>query len=459
MVTAAVLAALVVPAIGARAAEAPSPQTLAQNAARAFTAAGDRAGNAVAIAHVLGAAPVGGAPADVLLARDRGGSWQPTSLPGSAGGTSFMTAASGDGAAAVAWRRDVPGGSSAIEATVRQLSAFEPAQRIAGPESERALNPAVAVAADGRAIVAFQTADSAARPRRPRVAIAIAPPGGPFRTPITVSASRAGPPVVAIDSAGRAVVAWVRAGAIEAASVSADGRPGRVRRFAAGNRPTHPIVAIAPRGHAVIAWTSAAPPGAGVRAIRIVRRLGTRRFTDPKTLAASPKGTFTVSLAATVLDQGRPVVAWSQIVSGAASPSAPPSHRSAAGAVWMATMRPSGHDARIRRLSPGGDDVTGAPALAASPDGLVAAWSHHLDDTHAGWVAATADLAARFGAPTTIGPVVTSDSDILSAHTVAFSAGPRRWTVLWTQAFPAPSSPGAVQQLSLLSAEVPAAPR
>lgn len=452
MVMATVLTALVVPAIGARGAEAPSPAPLAQNAARAFTAAGDRAGNAVAIVHVLGAAP----PTDVLFARDRGGSWQPTSLPGGAGGTSFVTAASGDGAAAVAWRRDGPGGSSAIEATVRQLSAFEPARRIAVEQSERALNPAVAVAADGRAIVAFQTAGAAARPRRYRVAIATAPPGAAFRPPITVSASRAGPPAVAIDAAGRAVVAWVRAGAIEAVSVSADGRPGRVRRFAAGSHPTPPIVAVAPRGHALIAWTSAAP---GVRTIRVVRRLGTRRFGDPRTLAASPKGTFTVSLAASVLDQGRPVVAWSQIVSGAASPSAPPSHRSAAGAVWMATMRPSGRDATVRRLSPGGDDVTGAPTLASSPDGLVAAWPHHRDDAHAGWVAATADLAARFGAPATIGPLVTSDSDILSAHTVAFSAGPRRWTVLWTQALPTPSSPGAVQQLSLLSAEVPAAPR
>jgi hypothetical protein len=53
---------------------------------------------------------------------------------------------------------------------------------------------------------------------------------------------------------------------------------------------------------------------------------------------------------------------------------------------------------------------------------------------------------------------VTSDSDILSAHTVAFGAGPRHWTVLWTQAFLV-TSPFTVQQLSLLSAEVPAAPR
>ena len=290
-------------------------------------------------------------------------------------------------------------------------------------DGARALNPAVAVAADGRAIAAFQTADAAARPRRYRVAMATAPPAAAFRSPITVSASGAGPPAPAIDSEGRAVVAWVRAGAIEAASVSADGRPGRVRRFAAGNHPTHPIVAIAPRGHALIAWTSAAPVGAGVRDIRVVRRLGTRRFSDPETLAVSPKGTFTVSLAATVLDQGRPVVVWSQIVSGAASPSAPPSHRSAAGAVWMATMRPSGQDATIRRLSSGGDDVTGAPALASRrptgswPRGLIISTT----PMPAG-CAATADLAARFGEPTTIGPLVTSDSDILSAHTVAFSA-------------------------------------
>ena len=111
----------------------------------------------------------------------------------------------------------VAGGSSGSRPRCG-MSAFGPAQRIAGPASERALNPAVAVAADGRAIVAFQTAGSAAPPRRYRVAIAAAPPGAAFRPPITVSASRAGPPAVAIDSAGRSDVAWIRAGAIEAAS-------------------------------------------------------------------------------------------------------------------------------------------------------------------------------------------------------------------------------------------------
>lgn len=457
IVIAAVVTALAAPAIGARTAAARSPVTLAQNTARAFTAAGDRAGNAVAIVRVLGAAPVsGGPPAAVLLERDRGGSWQPAPLPGSAGGTSFVIAAAGDGAAAVAWRQDRPSRFSAIEAGVRQLSPFGPAQQVAGAESARVFNPAVAVAADGRAIVAFQTGGSAPSDRR--VAIATAPPSAPFEAPIVVSARRAGPPAIAMDSAGRAVVAWVGRGAIEAVSVSADGRPGRLRRYAAGRHPTHPIVAVAPRGHALIAWTARAPAAAGDRAIRIVRRLGTRPFGAPATLATSPRGTFALSLAATVLDQGRPVLTWSQIVSGAASPTAPATHRGAAGAVWMATMRPSGGHATIRRLSAGGDDITGAPALAASPDGVVAAWPHHLDDTHAGWEAATAGLAGHFGAPTTIGPPVSSDADILSARTVAFSAGPRRWTVLWTQAAPA-TSPTSPNQIALLSAELPAATR
>ena len=60
MVTGAVLGALAVTAVGAPAAEAPLPKTLGQNVARTFTAAGDRAGSAVAIERVLGPAPSGG---------------------------------------------------------------------------------------------------------------------------------------------------------------------------------------------------------------------------------------------------------------------------------------------------------------------------------------------------------------------------------------------------------------
>ena len=131
-----------------------------------------------------------------------------------------------------------------------------------------------------------------------------------------------------------------------------------------------------------------------------------------------------------MLDQGRPVLAWSQILSGTASPSAPGAHRGATGAVWMATMTPSGRRDAPVRLSAGGDDVTGAPALAASATGVVAAWPRHLDDANSGWQAATGDLAARFAAPVAVGRAVSAEVDILSPQTVAFPDGPRRWTLV-----------------------------
>jgi len=441
-VTALVVGVVLTLPIGVRAAEAPSPQTLAEDVGPTFTAAGDRAGNAIVVVRV-GVVSLGErGPGVVVLERDRGGPWRRTTLPGGADGRSFVTAATGDGAAAVAWRRDDPHTFSAIEATVRSIGTFglcsaSPARSFTACSTRRSPWPGT----DGRSWHSRPVAPRRTG-RRDRVAIATAPPGGAFRRPVTVSSSRAGAPSVGVDSAGRALVAWVRGSAIEPIRVTADGRPGRLRRFAARARPSHPIVAVAPRGHALIAWTSTAPGAAGESEIHLVRRIGPGPFGTPKTLATLPHNAFSLGLAATILDQGRPVVAWSQLMADAASPSAPSSHQGFAGTVWMATMTPSGRHVTTRRLSTGSDDLTGAPVLAASPDGVVAAWPHHLDNAHSGWQVATADLAARFGAPMTIGPPLFVEGDILGGQTAAFSARRGRWTVLWTKIMPMPAASG-----------------
>ena len=172
------LAALAVLAPVASGAPAPPDVLVRSLAARTFTAAGDRAGDAIAVARTL-------SPPTrlVLIERTRGGAWRriwdvPHGPPRALGGDRGRgRRRRGDRLARGTARHD-----EALAATVRTPgSGFSDAQTVAAAEAHGVRNPAVAVAWDGHAIVAYQTDTHAVHlNQRGRIALSVAPPGGQF---------------------------------------------------------------------------------------------------------------------------------------------------------------------------------------------------------------------------------------------------------------------------------------
>jgi hypothetical protein len=117
-------------------------------------------------------------------------------------------AVDGGGTAVIAWRRVAAGGDR-IQAALRPPGGPAGPAVDLSPAGSGGAEPSVAVDAAGRAVVAWRRADGS----DPRVQVATRDPGNGFAAAVDVSARGAvvDDPAVALDGAGNGVVAWRRA--------------------------------------------------------------------------------------------------------------------------------------------------------------------------------------------------------------------------------------------------------
>ena len=209
-------------------------------------------------------------------------------------------AAAGHGALALAWRD----GIGRVMATARDPGGPLRAPRRVSPGGRPGvMGPRAAVAADGAAIVAWL--GDLDHGGRGRVYMAYRAPGGAFGTARRLTATRGPyPPALAMNAAGRAVVAWRRAGCTEAVAVER-GAPGRPAVLGCPARGGPPVVAVAGDGAAVVAWK-----GRGVEAAWRAPRGG---FRAPRALGPPRRGWAAGRPAVAAGPGGETAVAWREV--------------------------------------------------------------------------------------------------------------------------------------------------
>ena len=117
-------------------------------------------------------------------------------------------------------------------------------------------SPAVALAPDGRAVTAWDGGPFNA----PVIQASVRPPGGTWSTPVTVGTDARGP-LIGIDRAGNAIIAWAgAAGTIHTASLPAGGSWTPAQTLAT-NYGSGLAMAVNSAGSAVLTW---AAKGTGV---------------------------------------------------------------------------------------------------------------------------------------------------------------------------------------------------
>ncbi len=212
------------------------------------------------------------------------------------------------GAAVAAWTRvSVPAGP-VIRLAVRSAAtgAWSGAGDLSGPGAR---HPAVAVAPDGSALVAW---DRGGRIELSAIGADGVVTGAP--TTLSVAGSDARLPAVAVNAAGDAVVAWYQDGAVTVSERAAGGAFGAPRAVSApGGFPEianlgAPSVGLAADGRAVAAWRQRLAGHFRVAAAIRPAGLGW----DPPALL-SPAASRNAGRPALAVDAaGHAVVAWSQ---------------------------------------------------------------------------------------------------------------------------------------------------
>jgi hypothetical protein len=217
------------------------------------------------------------------------------------------------GGAVAVWTRDpLPAGPAGGDATVRVSTRSPLTGAWSAPADLSAPgggHPAVAVAPDGSSVVAWERAGA--------IEAAVRTATGPFGAPITLSTPDAGArlPAVAVDSGGDAVVAWLQ-DAVMVAERTASGPFGAPRAISAtGGMPDvpnlgAPVLAMSTGGRAIAAWRR--QDGGHLRVEAAVRPAGL----DWRAPAAlSPAATRNAGRPALGIGaRGHAVVAWSQPV-------------------------------------------------------------------------------------------------------------------------------------------------
>jgi hypothetical protein len=162
----------------------------------------DAAGDAV----VVWQAELGGTTYARAAVSVAGGPWSaPITLSGP--GATNPEVAVGGGEAFAVWQRAI-GSDSAVEVTGWRVGSAPPPGRALSQPGQRADQPDVAVAANGRAIAAWRAFDG----RNFVVTGAVRAPGAGFEAPRALAQPRADSvgPRVGVDTAGNGVVVWVR---------------------------------------------------------------------------------------------------------------------------------------------------------------------------------------------------------------------------------------------------------
>jgi hypothetical protein len=225
-----VLLAAAAPAGAARAAF-PAPVELAHGELLGATAATDPAGDTTVIATGADGGPR-------LLERAAGAAafGPAVRLPGRAlgGAKGPVVAAAGEGAAVAGWRNDRPRRYQSIVAMVRDPggAAWSDPVTVSGAGENGVRHPAVAVDGAGRAVLAYNSDTRASHLSMwGGVTVVLRGAGAGFGEPVVVEdVPRAYAPAVAVGPDGRGIVAWVRSRRVWAVDVDAGaGTVGRVK--------------------------------------------------------------------------------------------------------------------------------------------------------------------------------------------------------------------------------------
>ncbi len=405
-----------------------TPAILFQDAGSGlFAAAGDPSGRAFLVA--------GGVAPDVpLVVTERGpvrtgGSdtvleWGPGQpLDGSVlaftssglGRAAMRGAAAGAGSGVISFRVGGADGDQ-VAALIRDPGeTFGPAKRILSTAYGWLSDPVPAISPNGTIAVAFaaQKARSSDPVRRgprpatvtrghPSVIVRVA---GDFWGRIHVlAAATTSPPVVAVGSDDRPLVAWLRGARVEATVLAEDGHSGRVRRVGTARAGSRIAIAAGAKGRAVVAWADAN------RTVRVARR-STSGFAAGRRVqqgGASAVG----GLTAAIDDRGRVFVAWRD-------------GTDAAGGIVVAQAGLKG-PFQISTIATGA--ALGDPAISARPGGgAIVAWR-----APSGWTAAPATPKGVFAAPTAVSAALGRGDETLRVPAV-FAGPATSFDLVWRQ--------------------------
>jgi len=425
-VTRAALAAVLVLGVGATGARASFTAPVALSGPSPIEVGGaadtDAAGTTTAL--------VGGSR---FAVRPRGGAWSaPARFPGRpAGAVGAVLDAAGAGALGIAWRVDRPRRYAGIGVALRDPGgAVSEPIAIAGDDAGGVRHPAIAVDADGDALVAYDTATRKTHlSLQGRIAVAYRRAGGSFSKPVVVERDFAGAPVVALAPDGTGIVAWVVHGRLRAVSIAADGRAGKAKTLALAPRARRLMAAADRGGAATIAWAGRRELGRrqGTRyAVQALRRAAGHGFGSVETVASS--GEFIGEAALAADDGGRVTLVWTEF-----------GPRSTVGTASARPGRPFGV---ARTIVARRDRRFGAPAIAAAGGRAVLAWSFVAGRRHVGVQAAVGPAGAP-GSPQTVADTTVPSRFFLSEPHVAATIDPQGpATVLFGQPSPAPNDAG-----------------
>jgi hypothetical protein len=363
-----------------------------------------------------------------LAARELGdGRFALSPLAGTTARSVEPSVAVSTGARLVAWRQDTPRAYSAIRAVLAGADgAFGDPVDLAGAEAGGVRHPAAAIDGAGAAGVAF---DARTREthlnQRGRIAIAVRPPGGGFAAARLVTATPAGPPSVAMAN-GRAVVAWIRAGRLEAVSVE-QGRVGRPVSLGRASSNERLGLAVSARGRAAVAWMWRGR-------IRVATRGPQGSFRPARTIRVVSRPFLGRAPVVSVRPEGRVLVAWTEEDYGRLAARRPRGSNGIYARVRTSLgSTGTGRFGSARAVSPP-SGFAGWPAIAApnSTATFAVAWTYRLDDARSGVQAA---FVGRDGpsAPASIGPPLAQAYDVATTRPLALPGGDGGATVVWPQ--------------------------
>ena len=345
-------------------------------------------------------------------------------------------AISPSGAELAAWDDQAADGNQFVHVRFSSDGAsFSPATTL-----DHGVEPAVALAPDGRAVVVWVGLSTSISGT---LEASVRAPGGAWSQPVQVSPD-SGPPHLGIDQAGNAIAVWGSPTGVETASLPAGGTWSPVRSL--GSNGSAPDLAVNRSGAVVVTWT-----GTGSS---IVAAAGTvlGDFAPPVTVAAPQyrQGASHVALN----DAGQAALVWrgrttdlaatrsaagtwtapvtlATNITGAATGSVDVAIDGAGNAVAVVQRLPSAALYAVRApaggswgpatLLSGVSDDTGQPSIVADAAGtFVAAWNASASTS---LVAATSQQGgSRFGAPVTVGSSFTS---------ISLAIAPGRAVAMW----------------------------
>ncbi len=382
-------------------------------------------------AWALGAGTALAPPAQALT------SWSPpVQLPGACGAALAVNAAGAQVAAGYQQNAD---NSFSV-----QVCTSADGQNWSAPVTlGQGVSPAVAIAPDGRAVVAWEGASNNVS----NVQASVRPPGGQWSPAVTLT-SDYGHPVVGMDGSGNAVAAWAAlAGPIETASLPAGGTWTAVTTLATRGQAVD--LAVNATGSAIITWgtrtatvaasgtvlggfaapvTLGPPPPYPVGHTRVVLNgLGEAAAAWPNGAPAdmvatrSPDGTWTPAVKLSTTPDGPIDVA----IDGAGNALAIFGQMDVSGSNVTATLYTSKHPAGGTWSTPAvlsvPGDAAASPHVAADAAGTsVVSW---LDTTTRTVNVLTSPPGGGFGPATTFTATASGDLEIAPGHAV-LSFGP-----------------------------------